>query len=308
MRRDKLSHFSGFIIVCVLVLCLAGCHSSRSVSKGSVGRRPQSSAPVPKHLEGIVNGESNSLVAEARRWLGTPYRYGGMERGKGTDCSGMVMTIYSQVEGIKIPRNSAAQQQYCAPLKRSALQAGDLVFFSSGSNGGKVSHVGLYVGDDVFIHASSSRGVIASSLTEDYYKRHYHSSGRVHGYKPGKSKKKKRESEEPAPISAPEPSTLPKPIEKPEPAIAPAPEPTVEPAPAIAPAPEPIVEPEPAIAPAHEPIVEPEPAITPAQEPVQAPVSGPIPETPANPEPQTIPEASQEPESIATQVRNAMKF
>ena len=130
-------------------------------------------------------------MAEAKRWLGTPYRYGGTEKGKGTDCSGLTMTVYHSVLGLKIPRNSAEQQKFCAPLKRNELQAGDLVFFSSAKGRGRVSHVGLYVDEGIFIHASSSRGVIASSLDENYYATHYHSSGRVPGIK--KSKKSKPE-------------------------------------------------------------------------------------------------------------------
>lgn len=120
------------------------------------------------------------LVAEARKWLGVPYRYG-RDTKSGTDCSGMVSAVYRDVAGIKLPRSSAEQAQYCVDISKSSLQPGDLVFFNSSSRGGRISHVGLYVGDGKMIHATASRGVIESDLAEKYYDTHYHSSGRVYG-------------------------------------------------------------------------------------------------------------------------------
>lgn len=122
---------------------------------------------------------TKSLEKEARSWLGTPYRYGGETR-KGTDCSGLVMSVYRDVAGIKLPRSSREMQAECQPIKTSQLRKGDLVFFSS-SKRGRVTHVGLYLENGNFIHASSSRGVIISNLDEDYYARHFHSAGRVIG-------------------------------------------------------------------------------------------------------------------------------
>lgn len=118
------------------------------------------------------------IVEEARKWLGTPYRYGGEDM-NGVDCSGMVMKVYQNAANIKLPRSSREQQQYCNRIDRNDIALGDLVFFSSKRGGGNVSHVGIYIGGDEFIHSSSSRGVIVSSLAEKYYVAHYHSTGRV---------------------------------------------------------------------------------------------------------------------------------
>ena len=126
--------------------------------------------------------------------IGPPYKYGGESR-KGTDCSGLTMVVYRDVAGIKIPRNSGKQQEFCSRISRNALSPGDLVFFSS-SRKGSVSHVGIYAGSGKFIHASSSRGVILSSLDEDYYRRHFHSAGRV----PGTQAKTGNNSKDPDPI------------------------------------------------------------------------------------------------------------
>ena len=177
-------------LLCALLLLAGGCKSSRKSSRPPYSKteKPRPGKSSDEKVR-IVEKSDNDLVAEAKRWLGTPYRYGGTEKGKGTDCSGLTMTVYHSVLGLKIPRNSAEQQKFCTPLKRNELQAGDLVFFSSAKGRGRVSHVGLYVDEGIFIHASSSRGVIASSLDENYYATHYHSSGRVPGIKKLKQSK-----------------------------------------------------------------------------------------------------------------------
>lgn len=129
--------------------------------------KPMSDSPVARRL-----------VAEAREWLGTPYKYGG-ETKSGADCSGFVMKVYHKVTGLKLPRNSAAQCDYCNKIKKEELETGDLVFFSSNASKGRVAHVGMYVGDGIMIHASSSRGVIETDINSDYFVRHYVASGRV---------------------------------------------------------------------------------------------------------------------------------
>ncbi|MDE6276931.1 MAG: C40 family peptidase [Muribaculaceae bacterium] len=181
-----------WVAVCVvmgLVLATGGCKSSRTAVGTAPGyarpshvggNKSRPVSPAEEERLRVVRGSENALVREAAKWLGTPYRYAGSELGRGTDCSGLTMEVYRSVLGLKIPRNSAAQQEFCVPLKRDALRAGDLVFFSSQKGrGGRVSHVGLYVDKGVFVHASSSRGVIASHLDEPYYDAHYHSGGRV---------------------------------------------------------------------------------------------------------------------------------
>lgn len=118
------------------------------------------------------------LLDEAYSWQGTPYKYGRSQKRSGTDCSGFVMEAFNKSLGIKLPRNSAKQAEACRRIKRSDLKAGDLVFFHArGSR--KVSHVGLYVGEDCMLHASSSRGVMVSRLSDPYWDRAFHSAGRV---------------------------------------------------------------------------------------------------------------------------------
>lgn len=121
------------------------------------------------------------IISEAKSWLGTPYQYAGAEKGVGTDCSGMVMRIYLDQMGMKLPRNSARQAEFCLPLKAEEMRAGDLVFFATGKDIEVVSHVGIMLDDVNFIHASSTKGVVISQITTPYYIRTFKMFGRVPG-------------------------------------------------------------------------------------------------------------------------------
>lgn len=122
--------------------------------------------------------DESELMKEVRSWLGAPYRYGGHSK-QGTDCSGMVMEVFKAVYGKSIAHNSAdIYNKHCKKIKRDQLSEGDLVFFSFVKSG-KISHVGIYIGDNKFVHASSSKGVIISDLTSRYYEKGYVGSGRV---------------------------------------------------------------------------------------------------------------------------------
>ena len=118
----------------------------------------------------------NTLISEAIKWLGVPYRYAGNDM-NGVDCSGLTSQVYLKSLKVKMPRNSREQQRWCLVVEKNELIPGDLVFFATGSDKNRVSHVGIYIGNGDIIHASS-RGVIISSLNEKYYLTRYHSSGR----------------------------------------------------------------------------------------------------------------------------------
>ena len=123
--------------------------------------------------------DNKELYKELKRWLGTPYVYAAHTCGEGTDCSGMVMEVYLKVYGIKVHRNSAKMlEQNCKPIDVEDLREGDLVFFITSSDG-HVSHVGIYLKDYTFVHASSSRGVAVDDLRQNYYATHFHTAARV---------------------------------------------------------------------------------------------------------------------------------
>lgn len=179
-------HFNRSLLPYIIMsIVVAGCHSSR---KTVVDTHESEVEWVETQVERKTKS-GPEIVKEARKWLGTKYQYGG-ESSKGVDCSGLVMRVYKDVTGIKLPRDSRSQQAFCISLKRKDLAVGDLVFFASKRGGSRVGHVGIYIGDDKFIHASTSRGVIISSLNEAYFVNHYHSSGRVPGMSVEKSNTK----------------------------------------------------------------------------------------------------------------------
>lgn len=107
----------------------------------------------------------STLISTAKKYLGTPYRYGGTTS-SGFDCSGFTQKVFGEV-GISIPRTSSEQYNKGYAVSKSQLQVGDLVFFNTSGNG--VSHLGIFIGDNQFIHASSSKGVMISSIYDPYY-------------------------------------------------------------------------------------------------------------------------------------------
>lgn len=117
-----------------------------------------------------------SFEEYASKWLGTPYVYGANST-KGTDCSGYVMQVYKGYFDISLPHNAHMmyKDDRGKSVSRGSLREADLIFFGSFW---KISHVGIYLGGDRFIHASSSRGVIISNLNEKYYKNKYQGARR----------------------------------------------------------------------------------------------------------------------------------
>lgn len=126
-----------------------------------------------------TNQKLVSLYNEAMNWLKTPYRRGGTSE-KGMDCSGLTGTIYKNVFGVTLQRRSTDIANVdVKDVNKSQLKPGDLVFFSTSRGGKRVNHVGVFLGNRQFIHASTSNGVIISNLDEAYYQRTWVKGGRV---------------------------------------------------------------------------------------------------------------------------------
>jgi cell wall-associated NlpC family hydrolase len=123
--------------------------------------------------EDITNTTLYNFVED---WYGTRYVYGGTTR-RGIDCSAFVQKMTDCVLGSKVVRTAAAQQRTTKYISKDSLQEGDLVFFKV--NVSRISHVGVYLQNGYFAHASSSRGVMISSLNSGYWSRYYAAGGRV---------------------------------------------------------------------------------------------------------------------------------
>ncbi|MDC8003029.1 C40 family peptidase [Aureisphaera galaxeae] len=151
------------LLLCVFSLLLASCGSSRRTTDTKV---------IGKGTATVTNKRISKVVKHARTFEGTRYKFGGTDK-RGMDCSGLVYTSY-RTENIELPRVSRDMATKGIRVKLKEVQKGDLVFFKTNKNRNVINHVGLVVeskkGDVHFIHSTSSRGVIISSLDEKYWK------------------------------------------------------------------------------------------------------------------------------------------
>ena len=122
--------------------------------------------------------DRDRLLLDVISYLGTPYLYGGNTR-EGIDCSGFTLRVYEDGAQKMLPRSAREQFSLGAAVEDDDLEFGDLVFFNT--TGTRPSHVGIYIEDDVFAHASVSRGVTFSSLESTYYRNRYVGARRVMG-------------------------------------------------------------------------------------------------------------------------------
>lgn len=154
------------IAVCfLLILTLQGCSSnSTQTHSQTLAITPQSST-------------AHDLLTQHSKWAGTPYQLGGNSR-KGIDCSAYTKITYQKVFGLNLPRTTIDQVTTGENIQRRNLAPGDLVFFRTGS---KQRHVGVYVEQGVFMHASTSKGVTLSRLDNPYWHQHYWKSIRPQG-------------------------------------------------------------------------------------------------------------------------------
>lgn len=131
---------------------------------------------VCKELSIPPNPEANlDLLIFTLDWIGTPYCYGGISK-KCTDCSGFTSNAYGEIYNKTIPRVSRDIYSNSMPIKEYSLYEGDLVFFAT-AGGERITHVGIYLWDGYFAHASSSKGVTISNLNQGYYHKAFVSGG-----------------------------------------------------------------------------------------------------------------------------------
>ncbi len=136
-----------------------------------------SSAPASSNVTAITAEAGEKIVAEAKKYLGVRYVYGGTSP-SGFDCSGFVYYVYRQC-GYSITRTATAQNSVGAKVDRANMQPGDIIIFLNGARSA-IGHAGLYIGNGQFIHASSGGGkVMISSLSESYYNTRFYSARRV---------------------------------------------------------------------------------------------------------------------------------
>ena len=159
-----------------LALVLTGCSSPgpRSATASQWPSTAPASDPVTGHT--AYDPKRNDLALFALSLLDTPYTWGGRGPATGFDCSGLVSHVYREAAGLPVKGTSADLGQKSRPIDRTRLQPGDLVFFNT--LGARHSHVGIYVGDGRFVHASNPRtGVRVDQLNNRYYAQRFEGAG-----------------------------------------------------------------------------------------------------------------------------------
>jgi cell wall-associated NlpC family hydrolase len=145
----------------------------------------------PKEVKRIANGDrdfreeknpaikpldQSKMMREISKYMGVPYLSGGAGPA-GMDCSGYTMVVYKNAVGLQLPRSCSEQAKLGRAVQFSDLKFGDLIFFNT--TGASKSHVGIYLGDDLFAHASVTLGVTISSLQSSYYSKRYETARRI---------------------------------------------------------------------------------------------------------------------------------
>jgi cell wall-associated NlpC family hydrolase len=160
-------------LIGLLCFTLSGCASKLT-------RLPEAESEPAAATIPVINASdrASSVALQALAHLGTPYRVGGLSPQTGFDCSGLVAYVYREGAGLALPRNTFDLSVLGQPVERSALRPGDLVFYNTQRR--EYSHVGIYLGEDRFIHAPSSGGEVrVESLRADYWVRRYNGARRV---------------------------------------------------------------------------------------------------------------------------------
>ena len=174
-----------YLILILVSIFMLSCGSSRKVVERKSTKKTVVKQAGLKTIESKYSGNISSTVKkilkDAEKFLGTPYKYGG-NTSSGLDCSGLVCSVYLDNDK-KLPRRSSDQALEGKKIDDNEIKPGDLLFFAT-SGGSKVSHVGIVHtinsdGEITFIHASTSKGVIISSLNEKYWNKAYLFARRV---------------------------------------------------------------------------------------------------------------------------------
>jgi len=164
-KRRKCENLITVLAFFTVLLMLNGCGSRTGLLHQEEQLSSREHLGQKKNRIDIIR----ALEHHYKNWQGTKYKMGGFSR-SGIDCSGFVQLTYRELFGISLPRTTTAQLKKGRRIAKSSLQAGDLVFFKTGWS---QKHVGIYLKDGLFMHASRSQGVIISSIGNQYWRRNF---------------------------------------------------------------------------------------------------------------------------------------
>ncbi|MBO6184802.1 MAG: C40 family peptidase [Chryseobacterium sp.] len=183
---SEIKLYKGLVVLAIASTVIVSCGSSKNVSSSK--KTPSKTVTKSENLrkldssfDGKISGSVKSLLKDAETYLGTPYKFGG-NTSSGFDCSGFTVKVF-QENNFNLPRRSTDQADSGKLIDIKIVKPGDLLFFAT-SGGSRVSHVGIVHtvendGEIKFIHASTTKGVIISSLNEKYWNKAYLHAQRV---------------------------------------------------------------------------------------------------------------------------------
>ena len=164
----------------LMLLFFISCHSHKKNTETEKKETVKLSSARIKMVAGVLGVSENEirdkkLYEFVGEWYGVPYKFGGCSK-SGTDCSCLTINLYSAVYMKQLPRSADEMAKACDKVRESRAEEGDMVFFKINSK--TVSHVGVVLKNNKFIHASTSKGVLISDLSEAYYKKYFYCFGR----------------------------------------------------------------------------------------------------------------------------------
>ncbi|AUI65746.1 MULTISPECIES: C40 family peptidase [Glaesserella] len=174
IKQSKKLFFCSLITTALLLTACSGSQDTRSQSSKS------SASKIYRTSKGSINDPIfviSSLSEHQREWKGTRYRLGGTSR-SGVDCSGFMQITFRDLFGIDLPRTTTEQAQEGTRVSKNDIQTGDLVFFKTG-RGPNGKHVGVYVKNGQFLHASTKGGVIYSDMDSPYWSKTFWQARRL---------------------------------------------------------------------------------------------------------------------------------
>ena len=165
-----IKNFAIILFPILLIFACVSTNGSYSSSKSATVNNSKASST-----------KSQQIVSDAKKYLGTRYKYGGTTK-RGMDCSGLVYTVFSE-NNVSLPRTSFAMSTKGKRIKLGQVKKGDLLFFKTGKSSRKINHVGVVTkisGSKIyFVHSSTSKGVIESSLATSYWNKAFRFANRV---------------------------------------------------------------------------------------------------------------------------------
>ena len=179
--KCKLSVCKAFLLLFVIGIALTSCKSKKMLTDSSKARGKEFRGSLKERYAELLDVSEREIKNEKLYrfiddWMGVPYRNGGMDK-KGVDCSGFTILLEKEIFNKNLPRIARNMAEGVKRKYEEELEEGDLLFFDFG--GQKYSHVGVYLKNNRFVHASTSKGVIISNLKDAWYYKYFSRCGSV---------------------------------------------------------------------------------------------------------------------------------